>query len=366
LRLLEVASRVVLTLTLVALWPLQAAGEPYLAVQSGLKCGTCHTNPTGGGKRKAFGAAYAQTELAARLWSQGDGEASWNGEIGRVLAVGADMRAALSGEDVPGGARESELAVSRATVYAAVDAIPSLLALYFDEQVAPGGAINREGYALLTPAQGKYTFKAGRFFLPYGLRLEDDSAFVRQATGVNFATPDMGVEAGIELPRWSAQLALTNGTGGAGELDTGKQTSLLASYVLSRWRIGVSYNFNNAELGDREMRGVFAGIKTGAIAWLAEFDRITDDTPVGAQTSTAGLIEGNWRVRKGDNLKIGYERFDPDDAGSADLRERWSVVWERCPVQMLQLRIGLRSYTGPAPLPATNRDEAFAELHVYL
>jgi hypothetical protein len=46
-----------------------------------------------------------------------------------------------------------------------------LLTFYVDEQIAPGGTLNREAYGLLTPANGKYTVKAGKFFLPYGLRL---------------------------------------------------------------------------------------------------------------------------------------------------------------------------------------------------
>jgi hypothetical protein len=348
-----------------ALWPLLAVGEPYLAVQSGFKCGTCHVNPTGGGMRKAFGTIYAQTELAARLLSRGDEQAPWDGDLNRWLAVGSDLRTALSAMDVPASATQSDFAVSRATVYTAFNAIAHLLTFYVDEQIAPGGALNREAYALVTPREGQYTFKAGRFFLPYGLRLQDDSAFVRQATGINFDTPDTGFEAGLELPHLSAQLAVTNGTGGAAELDTGKQTSLLASYVLARWRIGVSYNFNNAELGDREMRGMFAGIKTGPIAWLTELDRITDDAGSGELSRTASLIEANWRLHKGANLKVSYEHFDPDQSIDGDARSRWSAVWERFPFQTLQLRLGVRSYAGTAALPQSNRNEAFAQLHVY-
>ena len=38
--------------------------------------------------------------------------------------------------------------------------------------------------------------KAGKMFLPSGRRLQDDSAFVRLFTGINYETPDDVVEIG--------------------------------------------------------------------------------------------------------------------------------------------------------------------------
>src|SRR5690606_21165262 len=115
-----------------------------------------------------------------------------------------NLRSGLDYVDTPDGDEDAEFGISRANLYLAMRAIPDLLTLYVDEQVAPGGATAREAYALLTPQNGRFTVKAGRFFLPYGLRLEDDSAFVRQVTGINMNTADDGVELGLELPRWSA------------------------------------------------------------------------------------------------------------------------------------------------------------------
>ena len=344
-----------------------AHAEPYLAVRTEFKCVMCHVDPSGGGMRNAFGNAWARNELARETVAIGESgdDAGWTGELNRWVAAGGDLRTGLDYVDTPGEEEQSELAVSRATVYAALRAIPNLLTVYLDEQVAPGGATARQAFALLTPADGRFSVKAGKFFLPYGLRLQDDTAFVRQVTGVNFDTPDNGVELGLELPRWSAQLAATNGTAGGGENDTTKQTSLLASYVRSFWRIGVSYNYNNADLGDREMQGVFAGLRTGPVAWLAEVDLVTDDTASGERERYASLFEGNWLIRDGHNLKVSYEYFDPDDDTDEDERERYSVVWEMSPMQHLQSRIGLRFYNSVPDDDAGNRDELFAELHVY-
>ena len=46
------------------------------------------------------------------------------------------------------------------------------------------------------------------------IRLQDDEAFIRQVSGINYNTPDTGWEAGYEGGPWSAQLAVTRGTAG--------------------------------------------------------------------------------------------------------------------------------------------------------
>jgi hypothetical protein len=343
-----------------------AAAEPYLAVAAGLKCVSCHTNPTGGGKRNVFGTTYARTELAAQIVRPNDDGGGWTGELGSRFAVGGDYRGGYRNVDVPGPNDTSSVTTRRVTVYAEIRALPELLTLYVDEQLAPDDTVEREHYALVTPANGKVTIKAGQFFLPFGLRLEDDGTFVRQRSGINFTTPDDGVEVGLELPRWSAQAAATNGTAGRGSEPGKDQWSFSAVHVRPRWRIGASYNVSDDPLGDREMHALFAGFTTGPVAWLAELDFITDKVPAGgANDLYATLIEGNWRLRKGYNLKAAFEFLDPSDGAADDEQERYSVVLEYSPMQLVQARGGLRVYNGVPQQPLTNRNEVFAELHVY-
>jgi hypothetical protein len=113
------------------------------------------------------------------------------------------------------------------------------------------------------------------------------------------------------------------------------------------------------------MQSVFGGLKTGPIAWLAEVSLINDDAPAGDNDSYATLLEGNWRVRKGHNLKVGYEFLEPNGDRDEDEQERYSLVWEYNPVQFVQSRVGVRRYNGIPNIASSNRDEMFAELHVY-
>ena len=97
--------RFLTVLLLVALWHQSALAEPYLAVQQGLKCGMCHTAPTGGGKRTVYGNVYEQAEVSERTLDLGQ---LWTGELGQYFAVGGDIRGGWNQIDVPGQPKTSD------------------------------------------------------------------------------------------------------------------------------------------------------------------------------------------------------------------------------------------------------------------
>ena len=346
---------------LFALLSQTAGAEPYLAVFKGMQCSTCHSSPTGGGKRNAYGNLFAQTELAATRLGDGD---FWNGEVSKWLSVGMDVRAGYQYVDTPNNESSSSFDINRGAIYLEAHVIPGRLSVYVDQQFAPGASFNREAYIRYNTGNKKMFFIAGQFFLPYGLRLQDDSAFIRRATGINFTNPDRGVQLGYESGSWSTAMSLTNGNGGATDTDSGKQLSILVNYVRQLWRIGGSFNLNQSDFGDRQMQNLFGGLKTGPIVWLAEVDLITDKPPGEADVdSVAALFEGNWLFLQGHNLKLTYDWFDPDKDVNDDQQVRYSALWEYSPIQFLQLRLGARLYDGVPQVDAQNRSEYFVEVH---
>lgn len=333
-----------------------ANAEPYLAIQKGMQCSSCHSNPAGGGKRSVYGNVFAQSELAAR--HLGDGKL-WTGEVNKWLAIGADLRASYQNVDVPNRKNISDFDVDRGTFYVEATLIPNRLSIYVDEQFSPDDFDTREAYLRLNSKNTKWFAIAGEFYLPYGLRLQDDSAFVRLATGINFANSDRGLQAGYDSGAWSTIASVTDGNG-----DYGDQVSFVSSYVQSTWRIGVSANVNNDDAGDRTMFGFFGGLKTGPVAWLAEIDSVSDDIGAGVSADAlAGLLEANWTVFGKHNLKISYDYLDPNTDVSEDHQVRYSLVWEHSPMQFLQGRVGIRRYDGVPQVAAQNRSVYFAELH---
>jgi len=344
--------------------PLGAHAEPYFAVRQGLKCVTCHVNPTGGGMRNAFGETWSQTVLPARTLDFG-ANAPWMGEITRYLAVGGNLRADASHTRIPNEDSQSSFDLEELRAYVDVRVIPDRLSLYIDQRLAPGSSTNAEAYGRFWFGNQRYYVKAGQMFLPYGLRLQDDSAFVRQAPGINFATPDRGVEFGLETAAWSAQVAVTNGSAGGPETDNGKQLSLRVEHVNSRWRLGASFNNNHTDVGDRQMQNIFAGVRTGPIAWLGEVDYIDDESLLPKRKQWAGLIEADWNLAKGHNLKLTAEEFDPDADIDEDEQVRYSLVWEYVPIQFAQLRLGYRYYDGIPQNDRQNRQLVFLQFNGY-
>jgi hypothetical protein len=353
-----------LPLLLAACVPRLACAEPYLAVQAGQPCATCHVNPGGGGMRNNFGTLWGQTTLPARTLTPPGGP--WTGEFGQYVAIGADLRSEAALLEEPGADAGTSLDLRSLRAYLDLRVIPGRLDLYIDQRLAPGTSSNAEAWLRVNTSDRRFYLKAGQLYLPFGLRLQDDGAFIRERSNINFNTPDRGIEAGFSGTRWNAQLAVSNGTAGAPEVDQGKQWSLRSEYVHPRWRAGASFNYNDFDGTARRMHGVFAGLKTGPVAWLAEVDALIDSGPGPDRQGWAGLVEANWMVRKGHNLKLTAERQDPDQDVSADRRSRLSLLWEYTPIPFLQLRAGVRQYDDDAELASQNQRLIFMQLHGYL
>lgn len=341
-----------------------ASAEPYLAVQQGYKCGTCHVNPTGGGLRTDFGIVFAENVMPAT--GLPEGAPVWSGRVGDFLRLGGDLRASWTRTDVPNSSAQHAFGVDQLRVYADVSVIPDRLALYVDEGLAPGNAHALEAYVRFSDPGSGWYLKGGQFYLPFGWRLQDQTAFVREVSGISMTTPDTGVEVGLEHGSWSAQLDVSNGAANAGT-GSGHQVTSQVVWVRSRYRVGGAASFTRSEAGNRRVGGIFAGLRTGPIAWLGEVDSVRDEGfPDGPRAMVAGLGEADWLIRKGHNLKVTAEYHDPDRSVPQDQNARWSVLYELTPMPFVQLRAGFRRYRGIPQNDLDNRRVLFLELHGFM
>ncbi|HEX2012234.1 MAG TPA: hypothetical protein VJN44_14965 [Roseateles sp.] len=338
-----------------------ARAEPYLAIRSGLKCVACHVNPSGGGLRNAVGVAFAQSTIPANQLP--DALSGWTGGFGDILRIGGDFRTSSVRTKVPSQPAQRVSGTEQLRLYADLQLLTDRLGVYLDEMVAPGKAQRMEAYVRLsTPGMGLYA-KAGQFYLPFGWRLQDSSAFVRSVSGISMTVPDKGVELGTELGDWSAQLAYTKGPGNKGA-SSGHQVTGQLIWLQPWGRVGAALASTSSAAGNRQVAGLFGGTRTGPVSWLLELDLVRDDGyPEGRRTLLATLAEANWLIRQGHNLKLTGESFDPDRHVSNDHKMRYSLVYEYTPIAFVQLRAGTRRYMGIPQSNVDNRRQAFVELH---
>jgi hypothetical protein len=341
--------------------------EPYLAVRYGLKCTSCHVNPTGGGLRSDFGDVFAQTTLPAhRLGNSG----LWTGELTRWLRMGGDLRYDADFTHTPGSPSTHGLNIQQGRLYGEAEPIANRLIFYVDEQVTPGPGdpINHEAYAIFWSAAHDWYIKGGRMYLPFGFRFEDQTAFVYDVSSITMYAPDNGLEFGWLRGHWDAQVTVDNATAaGALPSTNGKEYGLQASYVESQWRLGVAAHDDDSPFARRQIFGIFGGTRTGPVTWLGEVDSVENKwQPEKGVTEAGLLLEGDWLVAAGNNLKFTVERLDPDRDARGNARTRLSFVYELTPVQFLQLRTGVRDYYGPRNIPSQRTTLFFVQLHGFL
>lgn len=339
---------------------LTALAEPYLALRQGVNCSSCHTNPTGGGKRNQFGRMYSQTVMPGNPSAR-----PVDHTLNEYLDIGGNFRFGASAIDNPDEDNTVEFETQRSNLYLEATLVRDQMSLYLDQQFAPSG-LNREMWALLYSDSRNAYLKAGKLFLPFGWRMEDDSSFVKATTGLNFLTSEDGIELGARKGAWSGQLAITNGAAGGAETNTGKRLTASTMYMQPKWRLGSSLSHNNSDDDERLMFALFSGAQIQGAEILLEMDWISDSSSLSEdRDQLATLFEINKAVEAGSNLKLTYEYLDPDLDIAEDERTRLSLVWELTPRPFLQVRIGTRQATGIPQNSTQNADDWFIKLHAW-
>ncbi len=345
-----------------------AAAEPYLALMKGLKCSSCHLNRTGGGGRNDYGSGIGRQELPAA--GNAGRKDLLEGLISPRVRFGADLRGGVE-ESLPKDAASLySFEVFAAQLYGSFDLIADRVSLYVDESVAPGTATNREAFALLRTGKAGFYVKAGQFFPPFGLRLQDDAAATRAFTGFTFLYSDVGVEVGVEPGSWSFAAAAVNGNAGGPETNNGKQVSFVGSFVRKHWRIGLTGANNDLPSSARRtLGGVFGGARAGPVVFLGEWDGIRDVPAAASGASTvnsdAAHLEADWTMIQGLTLRAWGGRHDPDRDVTGDSERQAGVGLDWTPLSGMQLRAYYRNRTGPQAVPASRESEARIELHLY-
>ena len=352
----------------------EANAEPRFALREGVACSHCHVNRTGGGMRTDFGNVFSQTGLGT--W---DPFGSTDPRIGDRGAIGANVR--LTNRTVLSAKtkfadkvfeRESSnsFEMPEANVYIRAELVPELLRVYVDETVAPEAAANREAFVMLSGLPADGYVKAGRFLLPYGLRLYDDQAFIRQETGFTYANQDMGVEIGFAPHPFHFALAFTNGSLGGGDTNFAKQVSAHATLVGDWLRGGLSAAWNDTSSDEMKFwsltTGGHIGARLGRMLLLGEFDWIHGSNDTESTDQWALYTGVDFEAWKGLYLRAVFEAFDPLKSLRNNERDRFVLGMSWFPIPMFEVRAECRLNRDIPQRIEGNSDEIVIELHGFL
>lgn len=330
----------------------KAEAVPYFAIMADTQCSHCHVNPTGGGMRILHGVGLTSEftmKKGSRLFDQ-----NFNGQLGPYVGIGGDLRVRhLSTIESP---RTNNFTIPWGSLYLRADPM-KYFTFYADTDLA--NLANREIYGMIHNGMisdhdlpTKLWLKAGRINLPYGLRLPDDTSFIRSDLGFTFAAQDLGIEAGAEPGPFRLALAMTNGVGGGGGDDNGKK----AVTWFSEWhrkglRAGGSFFYNDALLNRTLSGGIHTGIHLWKFALLGEFDlqRVRTNLTNLSRTVFAGYGEIDYELTRGLFLKGIYDGIDDNVAGSG-LHHRIGGGFEIFPIPFLDLELLYRMRVGDGSL----------------
>ena len=205
--------------------------------------------------------------------------------------------------------------------------------------------------------------------LPFGIRLQDDAAFIREITGFNYGVQDLGVEFGMDPGPFSISMAASNGTQGSSDDNKDKQYTGIASFIQRYWRIGTQATWNNTPIANRLAFGGFAGLNFGRFTLLGEIDSIIDelDAMTGEETERKLLVYGevNYHLMKGVNLKFTYDFADPNTSESKNSFIRLGTGVQYFPTQFVQLRAFYRFRDEAEKSRLADESEILFEIHLF-
>ncbi len=333
-----------------------AKAEPYITMRTGFKCGQCHVNRSGGGKRTPFGVYYSQVRLPNTFYKTAAKSNLFNHMLNDNISFGANFRAdnrIIFGTETSTGDKSSTQngnRISEGNLYIEMNLIKNFLTFYIDQTIAPISG-NREAFGMINNLPLNSYMKVGKMLLPFGLRLLDDDAFIRDKTGFTYNQQDIAFEFGLEPGFLSVITALTN-----------RQLSMVGSTVFRRFRVGMSYA-RNTEMADDFVYGVFGGLNSGKFTLLGEVDFIRE----GNLDQRAYFAELNFLLTQGINLKGTYEFFDrnTDIPIARDGQERITIGAETFLTQFLQLSLFYRiNRFIPQNIPL-NEDQLTFQFHLF-
>jgi hypothetical protein len=352
---------------------------PRFALRNGQTCIDCHINPTGGEMRSYGGWLYGKNTLS--LYTS-DGKLS--PKIGDNISYGLDYRTQYLVRSIDSTTSKSDFQKMEGTVYLNVD-LSEEIDIYARYDFLSS---IWEAYGILNVLPNDSYIKVGTFSPNFGIRLDDHTAYTRGGDlGVLFTTgtrqgliydpyyTETGAEIGINLGK-IANITASVGNPRTQEFiaDPTYTTRLQINPIIASkvsLLMGGSYavykeqRFNplagTSGIANIQFYGGFGGIGFGDAALLAEYDIGKNNIVTGNSTSSL-MIEGSYRIMKGLEAVVRYDRFDINvDTPNNELK-RLIVGFEFYPYSFIEV---IPQYRFQWETPEVKNNSYLMQFHFY-
>jgi hypothetical protein len=338
MRYLALAAAAVLLGTLAS----PAASLPRYASREGDVCQTCHVDPNGGGIRNEFGFSYGKnrhsTEPEAR-WSS----LTVNPKLNDWITFGVDFRMLYVASHSNGDSRT----LSTSTLFPMEGQVNLMVmphehltfvashGLVVDEPGFPTGYVSREIYGMFEGLPGDVYVQAGRFRLPFGLRQDDHTSFVRGPEFLPYDSqkPAAGIEIGHIGNQLFQQLSFTNGPDAF--LDRAQTFTGKVGIATRSVQLAVSGFHRYAENlpGRFDRWGIYASSTRGRVTLLAEAAAGTNALSATTTNLEAMFVELEYRLSRGVSTRTKFDWVDRnrDQPGFWSRRLTGELEWTPVP-----------------------------------
>jgi len=342
-------------------------GVPRYSVMYNQSCFLCHTDPSGGGQRSLYGAQFfAYTDLAM--------EPLLMDQLGKVqpmlndqVQIGFDARVQTYGID---STSYTTLMTMQGNLYLNFQLNPKWT-FYLDKGLYAGFELYGMGHIL--PYNGYV--KVGRCTPPYGLRLADHKAFVREPLKLGMGWYETGVEIGFHPQQFTFAISVTNGTDNAlSEFGTSTKNKAVTARTdvrlpigkLNVW-LGLTGRYNDTAKQRQAYRGVYGGLAFDRFFFMGEID-VHDSKPNTAVVKEiSSYAELSCLVTRGLLFKLEHDFRDPNIDYKSGIENMYVIGAEIVPTGFLQLIPNLRIHRVEAgnDYPGDNYLEGEIQFHVF-
>jgi len=308
-----------------------------------MDCRACHVNPTGGGMRNQHGRMFSIEKLP------------WGGSIKEArqavaalekfpyLSIGTDLRYAyLQADSESTSPFKDSFFTMQSDIYLAFTPTDHLTVYYQD-----GLQQNKEVFGLIHSLPANAHIKFGKFLPPYGLKLAEHTAFIREKLGFGNTfgrQSESGVEVGFGEKVWFGNAAIFNGSGSAPDENHRKGVSATGGIKYPRFWLAGSYYHNqtgkaSADKVTRQYFGVYTAVHLKEFSFLGEWDHISVENTAIKTDGQVAYAELNRLLRPGMVAKVKYDLYDPDRDVSGDRQQQITLGVDLYPYPFVEVLI---------------------------